>query len=85
MYEGSQENRDSWLSKVYFDEQSKQLKLREPDQNSLMINKNIVTSILEFMQDRLLIYALPVDLLIAIGWQVVQRIIETDQGNNLKF
>ena len=70
---------------MYFDEQSKQLKLRDPDNNSLMINKNQVDSILEFMPDRLLVNIFPTDLLVVIGWQMIRRIVEIDQGNTSKF
>ena len=84
-YKGDQPGFASWLSKVYFDLQSKQLKLRDPDHNSLMINKNEVKSILEFMPDRLLLHINPSDLLVVIGWQMIRRIVEIDQGNSQKF
>ena len=77
-------NLNSWLSKAYYDEQSKELELREPNHNSLWIKKQ-VESILEFKKDRLLIHVNPLDLLIAIDWKVVQRIVDTDKGNGQKF
>ena len=76
---------NSWLSKSFYDEKSKQLTLRDPDHNSLWIKNNEVRSILEFMKDRLLIHVSPTDLLIAIDWKVVQRIIDSDKGNIQKF
>ena len=59
--------------------------MNHPKHNSMLIKKEIVQSVLEYVENKMLIYVLPKDLLIVHDWEIVKVIEEPVVGNGQKY
>ena len=75
----------SWVVRCYMNQGPKIELDRNPEEDSIRIQKEIVDNCLEYAPKEMLIYIKPKDVLLAKNGEVTKRIEEEDVGNGQKF
>ena len=75
----------SWIIKSKFDGDTLEFTLVDPSEESILIEKESICSITEFVKGCMMIHVFNLDLLVIKDWEVIHRISDPDTGNIEKF